>query len=84
MANKQTNATQIRWRIGSLFLILCLGSIISTPHPEIIKKTFNLKTQQETEDLEQQLVATENKIQLSWKEKHKLLANFKEQVGAQK
>ena len=51
MAKNQSNATQIRWRIGSLFLVLCLGAVIFYPDREMLKKILNLKTKEEAKDL---------------------------------
>lgn len=119
MAQNQSNATQIRWRIGSLFLVLSLSTVIFYPDREMIRKILNLKTnetandlgltdfyakqeleelQKQIENLEQELAATQNELQLSWREKDELLAkfieldmnqkqlvpDFKELTGAQK
>jgi septal ring factor EnvC (AmiA/AmiB activator) len=119
MAQNQSNATQIKWRIGSLFLVLSLSTVIFYPDREMIRKILNLKTKEKAEDpsltdfyakqeleelqkqienLEQELTATQNELQLSWREKDELLAkfieqdmkkkqlvpDFKEQIGAQK
>ncbi len=51
MTSKQTNITQIKWRNGSFFWILCLGAVIFYSDPEMIKNILNLKSKKNAENL---------------------------------